>query len=34
MCIATTHDSNGTAHKTPFAVTEQNGKGYVTYKAE
>jgi hypothetical protein len=33
VCIATTHDSGG-AHKTPFAVTEQNGKGYVTYKAE
>jgi aryl-alcohol dehydrogenase-like predicted oxidoreductase len=34
VCIATTRDGKGTKHKTPFAVTEQNGKGYVTYKAE
>lgn len=34
VCIATTHDSNGAAHKTPFTVTEQNSKGYVTYKAK
>jgi hypothetical protein len=34
VCIATTRNGKGAASKTPFAVTEQNDKGYVTYRAE
>ena len=34
VCIATTRDSSGVAHKTPFAVTQKNDSGDVTYRAE
>lgn len=33
VCIATTHNGKGTS-RTPFAVTQQNDRGYVTYRAE
>jgi hypothetical protein len=34
VCIATTVNSKGAVQKTPFAVTQQNDHGYVTYQAE
>jgi hypothetical protein len=34
QCVATTHSASGTVSKTPFKVTVQNSKGYVTYVGE
>jgi hypothetical protein len=33
-CIATGHNAKGVATRTPFKVTVQNSKGYVTYVGE